>query len=84
MIKKYLCKNDDLRYYFFLDNFAFLFFGFTVFFLGSFWVSGLSIHLILSFLNFAISVLFGILTDLQFKKVYKLKKKRSVKKSGKL
>lgn len=53
MIKKYLCKNDDLRYYFFLDWFAF-------------------------------AVLFGILTDLQFKKVYKLKKKRSVKKSGKL
>lgn len=75
MIKKYLCKNDDLRYYVFLNFFTFCFFCFSVFFLGCFWVSEFVIHLLLSFLSFAIGVPFGIITDKQFEKVYKLKEK---------
>ena len=81
MIKKYLCKNDDLKYYFCLDNFTFCLFGFCVFFLGAFWVSKFWGYLLWSFFDFALCVIFGYLTDKQFKKVYKLKKsKRSIKK----
>ena len=75
MIKRYLCKNNDLRYYNFLSFLSLCIFGFGASMLGAFWFSKSWVYLLWSFFDFALSLIFGFLADKQFEKVYKLKEK---------